>query len=81
MFMSLKLENQIKKGIVEGYSKVDILQKVRKEYGQITNIEFWYDLCYNTVCKELGIDRKHGKELKPTKVKLILNKKEGDDKK
>jgi hypothetical protein len=74
MFMSLKLENQIKKGIVEGYCKGDILQKVRKEYGQISGIEFWYDICYNTVCKEQGINRKRGEELRPTKVRLIPRK-------
>lgn len=79
MFMSLKLESKIKKEIVEGYSRGDILQRIRKEFGLIKGIEFFYDICYNTICKEQGINRKHGQELKPTKVKLFPRK-ESDNK-
>jgi hypothetical protein len=76
--MSLKLESKIKKEIVEGYNRGDILQRVRKEFGLIRGIEFWYDICYNTICSEMGINRKRGEELKPTKVKLIPRR-EGDN--
>ena len=76
MFLSLKLENKIKKEIVEGYSKEDTISRVKKECG-IRGIELFYDCCYATVCREMGINRKKGKELKVKKFKLIP-KKEGD---
>jgi len=69
MFLSLKLENKIKKEIVEGYSKGDTISRVKKEFG-IRGIELFYDCCYATVCREMGINRKKGKELKATKIKL-----------
>ncbi len=79
MFMSLKLESKIKKEIVEGYSRGDILQRIRKNFGAIKGIEFFYDICYNTVCKEQGINRKRGEELRPTKVRLIPRKERDND--
>ena len=77
MFLSLKLENKIKKEIVEGYSKEDTINRIKKEHGTIRGIELFYDCCYATICREMGINRKKGKELRVKKVRLIP-KKEGD---
>lgn len=77
MFISLKIENKIKKEIVEGYSKEDIINRIKKEHGMIRGIKLFYDCCYATVCREMKINRKKGKELKVKKVRLIP-KKEGD---
>ncbi len=71
MFLSLKIENKIKKGIVEGYSKGDIINRIRKEYGMIRGIELLYGCCYSTVCREMGINLKKGGILKPKKIRLI----------
>jgi len=71
MFMSRKIEQEIKRDIIEGYNKEDILEEVEKKHGQLQGISFFYDCCYNTVCKELGINRKKGEELKPKKRRLI----------
>lgn len=71
MFISLKIENKIKKEIVEGYSKGDIINRIRKEYGMIRGIELLYDCCYATICREMGINLKKGETLKPKKVRLI----------
>ncbi len=69
MFLSRKVEEQIKKLIVEGYHKEDILADVAEEHGQLQGISFFYDCCYNTICRELNINRKRGEELKPTKAR------------
>jgi hypothetical protein len=73
MFISLKIENKIKKEIVEGYRKEDIINRIRKEYGMIRGIKLFYDCCYATVCREMGINLKKGETLKPKKVRLIPN--------
>jgi len=81
MFLSLKIENKIKKGIVEGYSKEDIINQIKKEYGMIRGIELLYSCCYATICQEMGINLKKGETLKSKKVRLIPNtniRKEGD---
>jgi len=67
MFIAKKVEQEIKKLIVEGYWKEDILEEITKKHGQLGGLPFFYDCCYNTVCSELGINRKKGEELKPTK--------------
>jgi len=67
MFLSRKIEGEIKKLIIEGFGKEDIIEKVTRDNGPIRGLSFFYDCCYNTICKEMGINRKKGEELKPTK--------------
>jgi len=71
MFLPRKIGEEIKKSIIEGYNKEDILDEVEKKHGQLRGISFFYDCCYNTVCQELGINRKKGEELKPKKRRLM----------
>ena len=74
MFVSRKVEEEIKMAIIEGYNKEDILEEVKKKHGQLQGINLFYDCCYNTICKQLGINRKRGEELKPKKVKIRFKK-------
>ena len=67
MLLPRKVETLIKKMIVERYSKEEILKEIRTKYGDYRGLGFFYDCCYNTICKELGINRKKGEELKPSK--------------
>jgi len=54
------------------YTKNEIIRKIYDKYGNIKNITFWYDCCYNSVCEELNIDRKNGGSIKlKRKVRLI----------
>jgi len=76
MFLSRKVEEQIKKLIVEGYGKEDIIEKITRDYGPLQGLSFFYDCCYNTICREMGINRKKGEELKPTKTMIYLKRKE-----
>jgi hypothetical protein len=50
------------------------MNRIAKEYGNVGSLSFWYDICYNSVCNELGINRKKGEELKPKKVKLRMKR-------
>ena len=72
MFLSKKIEEEIKKQIVEGYCKEDIIQEITRKHGPLQGLSFFYDCCYNTICKEMGINRKKGEELKPTKVRICM---------
>ena len=74
MFLSLKIENRIKREIVEGYNKEDTLNRIKKEYGAIKGIDLLYGCCYATVCREMGINLKKGETLKSKKVRLIPKK-------
>ncbi|MDY0373517.1 MAG: hypothetical protein WDA59_00490 [Methanofastidiosum sp.] len=71
---NLQIENKIKKEIVEGYAKEDILNRIQKEYGLVNGIEFLYNCCYATICREMGINLKKGENLRPKKVKIIPKK-------
>ena len=72
MFIAKRVEQKIKKLIVDGFCKEDILEEITKKHGPLGGLPFFYDCCYNTICKELGINRKKGEELKPKKVRLQL---------
>lgn len=72
--LSKQISEEMKDLIREGYSGEDIRDKIRKKYGNVDQFGFWYQCCYNSVCEELGIDRKHGEELKPKKVRLKIGK-------
>ena len=72
MFLSKKIEQEIKKQIVEGYCKEDIIEEITMKHGPLQGLSFFYDCCYNTICKEMGINRKKGEELKPTKVRISM---------
>ena len=50
--------------IMEGFTKEEIEGRITREYGRIPSLSIWYDCCYNTICKEQGINRKKGEELK-----------------
>lgn len=76
MFLSRKIEGEIKKLIIEGFGKEDIIEKVTRDNGPIRGLSFFYDCCYNTICREMGINRKKGEELKPTKTMIYLKRKE-----
>ena len=64
MLLQKKVENELKSLIVQGFAKEDIIEKMNKKYGQIQELLIWHDCCYNTICKELGINRKKGEEIK-----------------
>ena len=74
MFLSKKIEQEIKKQIVEGYCKEDIIEEITRKHGPLQGLSFFYDCCYNTICKQLGVNRKRGEELKPTKIRLQVRK-------
>jgi len=74
MFIAKKVEQEVKKLIVEGYCKEDILGEITRKHGPLAGLPFFYDCCYNSICKQLGINRKRGEELKPTKVRLKFKK-------
>ena len=67
--LDLEIESKIKRMILKRTSKEDIIKEITREYGKIQELKVWYDCCYNTVCKELGINRKKGEELKPKRSK------------
>lgn len=58
------IEEKIKNLIMEGYTREETEEKITREHGKIQGLAIWYDCCYNTICKELGINRKKGEELK-----------------
>ena len=58
------IEDKIKSLIMEGHTKEVIEGKITREYGRIQGLAIWYDCCYNTICREQGINRKKGEELK-----------------
>ena len=58
------IEDKIKSLIMEGHTKEVIEGKITREYGKIQGLAIWYDCCYNTICREQGINRKKGEELK-----------------
>ena len=58
------IEDKIKSLIMEGHTKEAIEQKITREYGRVQGLAIWYDCCYNTICREQGINRKKGEELK-----------------
>jgi len=72
--LARQITEEMKDLIRERYSEEDIRSKIREKYGRVDNYGFWYQCCYNSVCEELGIDRKHGEELKPKKVRLKTGK-------
>jgi len=72
MFLSRKVEEEIKKQIVEGFGKEDIIKEITIKHGPLQGLSFFYDCCYNSVCKEMGINRKKGEELKPTKERISM---------
>lgn len=74
MFLSRKVEEEIKKQIVEGFGKEDIIKEITIKHGPLQGLPFFYDCCYNTICKQLGINRKRGEELKPTKIMVHLKR-------
>lgn len=59
-----EIEDKIKMLIIKGHTKETIEQKITREYGKVQGLAIWYDCCYNTICRELGINRKKGEELK-----------------
>ena len=59
-----EIEDKIKNLIMEGHTKEVIEGKITREYGKIQGLAIWYDCCYNTICREQGINRKKGEELK-----------------
>ena len=71
MFLPRKIGEEIKKEIVEGFTKEDTIEAIIKKHGNLQGLSFFYDCCYNTVCQELGINRKKGEEIKPKKVRLM----------
>lgn len=58
------IEDKIKSLIMEGHTKEVIEGKITREYGKVQGLAIWYDCCYNTICREQGINRKKGEELK-----------------
>ena len=72
MFLSKRIEEEIKKQIVEGYCKEDIIEEITRKHGPLQGLSFFYDCCYNTICKEMGINRKKGEELKSTKERISM---------
>ena len=58
------IEDRIKKLIIEGHTKEAVEGMITREYGRVQGLAIWYDCCYNTICRELGINRKKGEELK-----------------
>ena len=58
------IEDKIKNLIMEGYTKEETEEKIAREYGRIQGLTIWYDCYYNTICREQGINRKKGEELK-----------------
>jgi hypothetical protein len=58
------IEDRIKNLIMEGHTKEVIEGKITREYGKVQGLAIWYDCCYNTICREQGINRKKGEELK-----------------
>jgi hypothetical protein len=72
--MLSKIINEEIKNLIreKKYTKNEIMRKIYEKYGNIGNITFWYDCCYNSVCEELNIDRKNGEEIKlKRKVRLV----------
>jgi len=73
--LSRRINDEIKQLIrSRKYNREEIVTKIYRKYGNIANLLLWYDICYNSVCEELGIDRKHGEELKPKSVRLKIGK-------
>ena len=72
--LARQISEEMKDLIKERYPEHDVREKILKKYGNVDNYGFWYQCCYNSVCEELGIDRKHGEELKPKKVRLKTGK-------
>ena len=62
--LSGAIENKIKSLIMEGFTKEETEEKMTREHGRIQGLAIWYDCCYNTICREQGINRKKGEELK-----------------
>lgn len=62
--LSGAVEDKIKSLIMEGFTKEETEEKITKEHGRIQGLAIWYDCCYNTICREQGINRKKGEELK-----------------
>ena len=59
-----EIEDKIKNLIMGGHTKEVIEGKITREYGKVQGLAIWYDCCYNTICREQGINRKKGEELK-----------------
>ena len=72
--LARQISEEMKDLIREGYPAIEVQDKINKKYGRVDNYGFWYQCCYNSVCEELGLDRKHGEELKPNKVRLKTGK-------
>lgn len=62
--LSGAIEEKIKNLIMEGYTKEEAEEEITKKNGKIPGLAIWYDCCYNTICKELGINQKKGEKLK-----------------
>lgn len=72
--LARQISDEMKHLIRERYPEEEIRGRIYKKYGNVDNYGFWYQCCYNSVCEEMGIDRKHGEELKPKKVRLKIGK-------
>jgi hypothetical protein len=70
MILSKQITEAIKELIVKGYRKEDAIPEIAKKYGNYKNLDIWFDICYNSVSKEMGIDRNHGQEIKHMKKRL-----------
>jgi len=71
--LSRTINEEIKNLIREKkYTKNEIMRKIYEKYGNIGNITFWYDCCYNSVAEEMGLDLKAGESIKlKRKVRLV----------
>ena len=68
--LSGAIEDKIENLIMEGYTKEETEEKISREHGKIQGLAIWYDCYYNTICKELGINRKKGEELKIKRARI-----------
>lgn len=62
--LARRIGEEIKELIMEGNTKEEVTKEITRKHGGIGGILLWYDICYNSLCKEQGINRKKGEELK-----------------
>ena len=77
MILAQKISNEIKDLIRERkYNKDEIIRMINQKYGNVGNISFWYDICYNTICEVMGINCKRGERIKlKRRIKVNLKRK------
>ena len=72
--LARQISEEMKYLIKERYPEEDVKERIFRKYGNVDQFGFWYQVCYNSVCAEMGINLKAGETLKPKKVKLKTGK-------